>query len=1237
MPMNLRVLSLALILAGIVPTPLFAATQPDNSTEILLNGAKKWVDRDRADLAKNLLKKVLLIEPNSSQALLMLGRIELKNGKPDEAKRYLLTLEQTAPGGPQTRELRNALSGVTSFAAPGKLAMPAQAGVPLAELKAQSGRPPAARSEKHKKTNKDSLKQHIVAGQSAEKPADQTDEHSSNTALDPDIQARTDALDALADGNTELAETTLLDVLKRRPQDPEVIGGIGLVKQSQGKFEEAEKWFEQALQAAKAEKVASERWEYLIGVSKFSQYISAAKSLLEDNKLPEAEAAINQALIMKPGYPDALAVLGNIKAAANDNVEAERLYREALKTEGYNVFAARGLAALLARTKRSDEAIEFIERVLQDYPDEWKKNPYSQASLLREEANLFIEAHRPSRAMNALEKAVKVDPKNPWVRFSLAKLYISLDLAPLGRQIMQEGVALAPNDPVMHFTQALVLLSLNDYAAALDSMNQIPEESMTQDMQEARKLALIKYGIQQAENKLTQGNRKEAIRIMSIAETQARGDFTATEQVAEGWFRLGQQKQGLSAMRKLPQPVPLETQVHFASLLNRAEQDQELADYLPSLHIPEGTDDTAIKYRATIQDIEFAMAGRHYDSLMKAGKTEQAQQFADALFNANKLSSSDYFKFHRMYFSRAQLPEGAIDRLNQEKEQNPNDLDVRYDLAYAYYQDKQNGNAQREVQELLTLTKGDDVDMRLRIADLQQSLGDTTAARATIDDLVSRYPNNIDLLLRAGRMAQADGQYNRAMRYYQRVQQPGEAVSQPAVAAPPATGILLNLLPEPGLAGSGAPVATALASTGESDRIYRTALAGDTVARKPLVSIASSEAQQAMDSIRSLRSAKIETGLDMESKTASSGTSTYNAIEVPVLASFPIGYEANGFVQVDQVNINAGALSSAFNDAALFGKIQAYQYVPPQPLTPTASGTSVALGYEQGSVKADIGEVGIGFPVSNVVGGIRQSGSIGRMSYSLNLSRRPYTGTLLSYAGAKDPVTGTVWGGVTNTGLSLYMSTTLSSSSLGNFNVAAMGSYGLLRGQNVLNNDRLYLRGVIDQDIYSTGDTVLNLGLSVDYMSFAKNEFYFTFGQGGYFSPQRSLTFGLPIELDGRSDLLSYRLKAGVSYYSTSSDSSAFYPTDPALQAQAAGGALPNGYTQPVYSASTGNGFGYNLLAASEYRVTPDFVLGGRFSMERSAYYSPNSVFIYLRYLFKPETGPVKLRPDTIVPYSQYY
>jgi hypothetical protein len=194
-----------------------------------------------------------------------------------------------------------------------------------------------------------------------------------------------------------------------------------------------------------------------------------------------------------------------------------------------------------------------------------------------------------------------------------------------------------------------------------------------------------------------------------------------------------------------------------------------------------------------------------------------------------------------------------------------------------------------------------------------------------------------------------------------------------------------------------------------------------------------------------------------------------------------------------------------------------------------------------------------------------------------------------------------------------------------------------LRGKNVLNNDRLYLRASIDTDIYTSDDMTLNVGLNANFTSFSKNQAYFTFGHGGYYSPQSSLSFGLPIELIGRQDLLSYQIRANLSYSRTSEDSAVFYPTDPALQARAAAmPVFPPGNNLAIYKGGTGAGFGYGLRVTTEYRLTPNFAFGGRFNIERSAYYAPNSILMYLRYMFNPETGPVKLRPDPVTPYSQY-
>lgn len=1216
---------MALVLSGLIATPALAVT--DATTDVLLRGAKKWVDRDRSDLAKNLLQKVMLIDPNSPEALSMLGKIALNNGNRDEAQGYLNTLEKTAPNDSHSKELRAAIS---AHAQPNQAMRPAEEMKPARIIEQKPAK--SAESQKVAHAEKQVKKHQATTSAKRARPAPEpqesapsADEAAASLANDPDIIARTDALDALADGNVDEAEASLLDIIKRRPQDPEVVGGLGLVHQKRGEFVESEKYFIQALAAAKAGKSETGRWESLIATARFSQYMTNAKALLDENKLTEAEAAINQAYSLKPGDPDATAVLGNIRFAENRFPEAEQLYRDALKTEGYNVFAARGLANLLARTGRSEEAIDFIHQVLQDYKSEWKKSPYGQASLLRTEAELHVNAHRPSKAVKALETAVEVDPKNPWVRFSLAKLYISLDLAPLARRIVQEGVELAPNDPGMHQVNALVMLSLDDYAAGLDSLNQIPDESLTQDMRETRDLALVKYALQQADNKLAQGNRKEAIRILSVAETLSQNSYAPTEQVAEAWFRLGQQKQGLAAMRKLPQPVPLKTQVHFASLLNRAKKDQELTDYLPTLRIPESTDDTSTEYRKTIQDIEFSMAGRQYDKLIKAGKKEEAQEFADNMLSANQLSSSDYFKYHRSYFTNAKLPESAIAMLNQEKEQNPDDLNIRYELAQAYHQEKQDSNALRELNELKALTKDDDVDMRMRLASLQQDLGDSSGSKQTLDDLIKRFPDNSFVTLRAGYIAQSEGKYNQAMDYFQltreRSGKPVKPVATTAtVIAPQKPDILLNLLPA--VKAGGKIPAPALVSNNQSERIYRAALVADAPQGKPMLSNSdAASAEQAMDSIRASRRIQFETGLDIQSKISTDGMSTYKVTDIPMVAKFPIGYEAYGTVHVDQVNIDTGLLAPA--DSTSYGK-----GIPlAQPVRQKASDTSVGLAYEQGTVRADVGVIGLAFPVSNIVGGLRKTGNIGGLSYTLKIDRRAYTGSLVSYAGAIDPVTSAIWGGVTSTGPSLYLDSKLTSNLLGEFNLYGLASYWMVRGKNVLNNDRTWLRGVIDKDIYTTDDMILNVGFKTTLTSFSNNQGNYTFGHGGYYSPRSSLQFTIIPELIGRDGLLSYVIRPNVTYASTTTAAAPYFPTDAALQA-----ASGNKY----YAASSGSSISYGLIAGTEYRATPNIAVGANFNMDRSTYYNPNSLLFYLRYMVTPETGPVNMRPDPVAKYSQY-
>ena len=384
-----------------------------------------------------------------------------------------------------------------------------------------------------------------------------------------------------------------------------------------------------------------------------------------------------------------------------------------------------------------------------------------------------------------------------------------------------------------------------------------------------------------------------------------------------------------------------------------------------------------------------------------------------------------------------------------------------------------------------------------------------------------------------------------------------------------------------------------------------------------------SRAEEEIASIEARRDPRIEVGFELRDRSANEGTSSYHGQEIPMAAWWPFGYDGHSFVQVDYVNIDAGDIPNN-KDAYNFGKFAAKQLIPVNPVSQKADGASLAAGYVGDDLRWDVGIVGIGFPVTNFVGGIRKSFELGKIDYAIELSRRPQTGSLLSYAGARDAATGEVWGGVTNTAINGRVSKT--SDQVYAF---ASAEYGVLQGKNVLNNDRLALRAGVDKDFLHQPDMRLNFGLILSYWQFKENPSNYTFGHGGYYSPQNYTAISLPVEWAGRKNKLTYLMRGSVSLSRSQEKDMNYYPTDSALQNS----------SDPdfrVYKGGSGGGFGYALRLTTEYQATAYLAVGGRVDIERSNYYEPNTFLVYLRYSLQPHQALDLNSPKVVRPISQY-
>lgn len=250
----------------------------------------------------------------------------------------------------------------------------------------------------------------------------------------------------------------------------------------------------------------------------------------------------------------------------------------------------------------------------------------------------------------------------------------------------------------------------------------------------------------------------------------------------------------------------------------------------------------------------------------------------------------------------------------------------------------------------------------------------------------------------------------------------------------------------------------------------------------------------------------------------------------------------------------------------------------------------------------------------------------------MTLNKRPVTSSVLSYGGLEDVFTNQVWGGVRATSLRLNVSHDLGLE----WGFWGSTDFQLLQGKNVKDNQQYSIMGGAYNRYIQEKDMELTLGASLLHWSYKYNLSEETFGHGGYYSPQSYLGASVPITFDHRlnNDFI-YRLRAGVSWSTTTNDDSEFFPNDPLLQSQAMQRESITG-VNPFFEGDKSAGISYSLGGSFEYRFTPHWFFGGFFNLDRADFYEPNFGQLYFRYYFKPVYTEMVFPGTPVVPYASY-
>jgi tetratricopeptide (TPR) repeat protein len=412
--------------------------------------------------------------------------------------------------------------------------------------------------------------------------------------------------------------------------------------------------------------------------------------------------------------------------------------------------------------------------------------------------------------LQALESAVLITPDDPWLRHSLARLYVRLELPHFALGVMADGVGRQPALSAMRYARALIRSAVDDDAGALEDLGQIPVAERTDSMLAMVRRAVIQNMLAQATGPDWGG---QTTALLNAAEERAGDDVGLLQSVAFAWNRLGQPEQGRAVFDRLVERAPKitpELQLQHAQWMNRVRDDQALARLLPELLGTTGWDDAQQNQLLALYADHQA---RQIEAHQEDGDAPAARQLAQAPLPAVPDASLRERTRARLLMAASEYADAAA-ALEQVLASEPDDADLRLELGRAWARAARPDQARAQAQWLQNNLPGDHLEAQLALLRLWQLIGDDTQVRALSDRLLrdltpgtqtstAAAPQNpqalatapqrlalqSEVLSTAARLERAEGRYAQAVGLFQqalKMEALGEnGVPQAPAATPP--------------------------------------------------------------------------------------------------------------------------------------------------------------------------------------------------------------------------------------------------------------------------------------------------------------------------------------------------------------------------------------------------------------------------------------------------------------------
>ncbi|WP_338657901.1 cellulose synthase complex outer membrane protein BcsC [Yersinia enterocolitica] len=900
------------------------------------------------------------------------------------------------------------------------------------------------------------------------------------------------------------------------------------------------------------------------------------------------ELANQQAMLADPTYQARLS--GLAKVDSGSGAAAIPALKQALAASPYDpeILGALGLA--YARAGDRAQALRLFEQAQKSDKDGLKSDKWASLIktnrywLLNDEGDKALKTGNTALAQQKYQQARQIDGSDSYALIGLGDVAVARHDDKTAEQHYQQALRLDPAN------SSAVRGLANIYQRespqkALNYLNNLPrsQQAKMRDTLNSLQLDMLK---QQAEALAAQQQWHQAAEKYRQAQKLAPDDVWITYRLAQALAQDGHSAQADAEFHQLASRKPGDPeQVYaYALYLSSTERDSQALAHLATLPAAQWNDNIRELDQRLKLDQVLTLARQLRENGDETGAiTALRQQPANTQID---LTLADW-ALERGDYSEALA---GYQRIRAREPQNP---DARLGEIEAYIAEGRLSDARQHLQTEPLTGEGASLNTQRRVANAWSGVGDPQKAADIFQRLkpaaAKGAPSQDNALVfrDSARLAQSQGQPTAAQDDFKQ-----------------------------------AMVASGIAPTRPTDNdsytlLTRNQATDDWLKRGIRADAADLYRQQ---------DTRVTLDQDYWGSSGTGGISDLSAFNTMAQVDTPLA-DGRAFFRSDIIEMNASTFANTKGVyKEKFGTC--YKAGCEGDIRQRASGTSIAMGWQNDHWATDIGTTPMGFEVVDVVGGLAYSNSWNHIGWTATASRRPLSSSLLAFAGTRDPNTNVTWGGVRASGVSLGTSYDRGEAN----GVWSDLSYHYLTGQNVADNQRLRFMTGYYYKLINEDNRRLTVGLNGMWWHYQKDLSGYTLGQGGYYSPQKYLSLAIPVNYRQRTDNWSWELGGSVSLSHSATNDRARYP----LQSLLNNSIKSISDRNDLDYGDSSNGVGYTLRALIERRLSSHWTLGAGVDIQQAKDYTPSHALIYLRYSMAGWQGDLDMPPQPLVPYADF-